>query len=1033
MELKLLNFISFLMVLPMVLFYSCIPSNAPIESGSELAEKGTNFISIELSTLGDLGSAHNSSFTAGQVVTFYAVQRSPANTVVTNPPVTWSFPSTLGTITLGQTNSNAVVISMTGDGRSTNGDDEGVLEATATDLSPGAINLTVTAGTATQIFIEDANDGSGSEVGDATLTAGGTTALHAVARDANENFVGIDTVTWSFPTTVLGEFTFDGGATASTTGTGLSATLTATLVGNGVISADHATLTDDTTGTITVTAGTASKTVIETAGDGTGTEVGDLSIVATASDVLFAVERDAFNNFVGTDAATSWSVPGAIVSFDPSGDGGLTGTGASVTVTGAALGTQVITASDGFITADSTGSVTVSNVTPTMVSTPVFYTPLSTGISFPVTAAEDPNTTQTIGYSVVNAPGAGTLTECLGLTTSSDPTDLTCQFAPVAASSGQVTIIYTASDGFTAAATNETITIHVTQNEYTWQNDATGPGNEDQINSTSTLSAIGAASAANLPGTREGAATWVDSNGNFWLFGGLGMASSPNTAGSLNDLWMLDSTSRTWTRMLGGDNGGSGGTLLSSSSLGGAANNSELLPGGRSYAVSWTLNVGTNSDDLYMFGGVGDIQATATVQITNNGTLEAGDTLHINGVSFPITAGANASATLSALAIQINSTITTGIIDTVTAFVDGTDTMTLFADTAGPTGNNHTVSITDGAVSNLVISSTAFTGGVTVTTTLGLFNDLWKYNTASGVWTLINVDDASDVNVPTFQDANGRYGNLGLATDSNIPPPRSQATGKEWVESGNLYLFGGNGKDSTGEVGLLNDLWVYTVSTNQWTWIGGSNTHSEGGTYGTQGTGSTTNIPGSRRGGTTSVNRSTSTTQFLFHGGFGFGLSGGAGHLSDLWQFTPSSLEWTYLAGTDQRNEVGSYPATHERVPGSYPGGRSNSAGWTDSKYRFFLLGGFGYGSTPNTTGHLNDMWVYDDSTWYFLKGSSEVDQTGTYGVRGTQAPANQPGARFGSGTWVDTNNDLWFFGGNGFPAAGAAGELKDVWQYNPQ
>jgi N-acetylneuraminic acid mutarotase len=36
-----------------------------------------------------------------------------------------------------------------------------------------------------------------------------------------------------------------------------------------------------------------------------------------------------------------------------------------------------------------------------------------------------------------------------------------------------------------------------------------------------------------------------------------------------------------------------------------------------------------------------------------------------------------------------------------------------------------------------------------------------------------------------------------------------------WIDtSGNLWLFGGDGYDSTGELGYLNDLWQYNPSTS---------------------------------------------------------------------------------------------------------------------------------------------------------------------------------------------------------------------------
>jgi hypothetical protein len=43
----------------------------------------------------------------------------------------------------------------------------------------------------------------------------------------------------------------------------------------------------------------------------------------------------------------------------------------------------------------------------------------------------------------------------------------------------------------------------------------------------------------NYPGSRKVAATWVDLDGNFWLFGGEGQDKN-GTTGDINDLWRYD-------------------------------------------------------------------------------------------------------------------------------------------------------------------------------------------------------------------------------------------------------------------------------------------------------------------------------------------------------------------------------------------------------------------------------------------------------------------------------------------------------------
>ncbi len=89
-------------------------------------------------------------------------------------------------------------------------------------------------------------------------------------------------------------------------------------------------------------------------------------------------------------------------------------------------------------------------------------------------------------------------------------------------------------------------------------------------------------------------------------------------------------------------------------------------------------------------------------------------------------------------------------------------------------------------------------------------NDLWEYTPSAtgntGEWTWMGGSGT----VPFAGDGpSGVYGSLGTPSSTNVPGGRSDAV--SWVDaSGNLWLFGGNGDDSTGALGYLNDLWKYT-------------------------------------------------------------------------------------------------------------------------------------------------------------------------------------------------------------------------------
>ena len=75
----------------------------------------------------------------------------------------------------------------------------------------------------------------------------------------------------------------------------------------------------------------------------------------------------------------------------------------------------------------------------------------------------------------------------------------------------------------------------------------------------------------------------------------------------------------------------------------------------------------------------------------------------------------------------------------------------------------------------------------------------------------------------------GVYGTLGIPAPANVPGNRSGAS--SWTDaSGNLWFFGGGiydpnaNTDSCGNGSQLNDLWEFNPSTNEWAWMGGSNT-----------------------------------------------------------------------------------------------------------------------------------------------------------------------------------------------------------------
>jgi len=169
-----------------------------------------------------------------------------------------------------------------------------------------------------------------------------------------------------------------------------------------------------------------------------------------------------------------------------------------------------------------------------------------------------------------------------------------------------------------------------------------------------------------------------------------------------------------------------------------------------------------------------------------------------------------------------------------------------------------------------------------------------------------------------------------------------------------MWLFGGYGYDSTGAAGYLNDLWQYSPSTGLWTWVGGANADNANGIYGTQGSASAGNVPGARYSGNSWID--PSGNMWLF-GGYGYGSTGGAGALNDLWLYSASTGLWTNVSGGSAVNAAGAYGTQGTVSASTTPGARQAANSWIDSAGHLWLFGGAGYGASGN--GYLNDLWQF--------------------------------------------------------------------------
>ena len=322
---------------------------------------GATYIKIEDKADGTGSEVDEKTVSSGSSFTVYAISRDADDNFVANIPVTWSL------IDKTEGIADADLVPAGYNKRATfTGHKIGtakikIYHTTLGEDVTGTITVVVGVAGDTNIKIEDKADGTGNEVDAKTISSGNSFTVYAINRDAYDNFIANVPVTW-----VLIDKT-EGIADADLipAGDSKSATFTGHKVGSAKITAEHDSFGNDATGTITVIVGSATHIEIEDRADGTGNQVNTKTISSGNSFTVYAVSRDANDNFVANVSVT-WSLTDKTKGIVDS-DLVSAGDNKSATFTGAGIGSAKIKARH-----DTLGEAKTMNITVTPSKTVLY-------------------------------------------------------------------------------------------------------------------------------------------------------------------------------------------------------------------------------------------------------------------------------------------------------------------------------------------------------------------------------------------------------------------------------------------------------------------------------------------------------------------------------------------------------------------------------------------------------------------------------------------------------------------------------------
>jgi len=164
------------------------------------------------------------------------------------------------------------------------------------------------------------------------------------------------------------------------------------------------------------------------------------------------------------------------------------------------------------------------------------------------------------------------------------------------------------------ALLNDLWKFNIATGQWTWVSGGGASGNANQVGVYGTVLT---AAPGNFPGSRWSSASWSDSNGNLWIFGGWGYASTiAKSTGFLNDVWEFHPATGEWVWWKGSNNVNQNGSYPTQFTPSLNVPFPLNTPGGRQGPGFWQPD--PVLDFVWVFGGQGFDSTSTSNDVLND-------------------------------------------------------------------------------------------------------------------------------------------------------------------------------------------------------------------------------------------------------------------------------------------------------------------------------------------------------------------------------------------------------------------------------